>query len=87
VVSSGPEAGVVVKPTPGAVKSIRSMKATLVLTTLLSASLRIVALARSTPTNWGEKDDTPMVVAPADVADARPTMAQTAIVYLLVTFI
>jgi hypothetical protein len=72
---------------PGAVKSIRSMKATLVLTFALSASLRIVALARSTPTNWGEKDDTPMVVAPAGGADAKLTMAQTAIVYLLVTFI
>jgi hypothetical protein len=63
------------------------MKATLVLTTLLSASLRIVAVARSTPTNWGEKADTPMVVALADVADAKPTMAQTAMVYLLVIFI
>jgi hypothetical protein len=75
---------VVVKPTPGAVKSIRSMKATLVLTLALSASLRIVALARSTR---GEKDDTLMVVAPAAVADAKPTMAQAAIVYMLVTFI
>ena len=87
MVSSEPEGGVVVKPTPGAVKSIRSMKATLVLTLALSALLRIVALARSTPTNWGEKDDTLMVVAPAAVADAKPTMAQAAIVYLLVTFI
>jgi hypothetical protein len=57
------------------------------LTTELSASLRIVAVARSTPTNWGEKDDTAMLVALADVADARPTMAHIAKVYLLVTFI
>jgi hypothetical protein len=63
------------------------MKATLVLTLALSASLRIVALARSTPTNCGEKDDTPMVVALADVADAKPTMAQVVIVYMLVAFI
>ncbi len=58
----------------------------LVLATLLSALLRIVAVARSTPTNWGEKDDTLMLVALADVADARPTMAHMARVYLLVAF-
>jgi hypothetical protein len=69
------------KPMPGAVKSMRSIKATLVFTVVLSALLKMVACARLIPSNWGSQDDRVMVAAFADAASMPLKSAKAAKLY------
>ena len=68
MVSSAPDEGVVVNPIPGAVKSMRSMYATLVFAVVLSAVLTTVACARLMPINCGAQDENEIVAAVPELA-------------------